>query len=212
MKELANLLRRLDGQGYNAYKDLEALYHHRDYLFFIDHVQGDPFAAPSRMRIEMPRTTTGIPPWATTSRSRRIAAEDYLLREFSRNCRTVPKGQRGTGKGGLFSADSPAQEVLERSACTISDETVEVRFTAGLPAFGRKIAGRDAQAMLLEELPRIIEESLLLKNLNQEELRRHVEACEDADAVRAMLPQLGCIAFVADGAVLPRKAGSTNCR
>ena len=45
--ELRELLNRIDHKGYPAYKDTRGVYQFEGYLLGIDHVQGDPFAAPS---------------------------------------------------------------------------------------------------------------------------------------------------------------------
>ena len=87
------------------------------------------------------------------------------------------------------------------------DGTVEARFTVGLPAQGRRVLGRQACQLLLEELPRIIESSLMARSHAEEELWRHAAANEDADALRSMLAERGLIAFVADGSILPRSSG-----
>ncbi|MCC8067853.1 MAG: ABC-ATPase domain-containing protein, partial [Clostridiales bacterium] len=49
--ELRRQLREIDHKGYKAYKILEGEYDFGAYHLAIDHVQGDPFATPSRVRI-----------------------------------------------------------------------------------------------------------------------------------------------------------------
>ena len=44
-------LQRIDGRGYKSYKDLEGQYDFDSFVLSIDHVQGDPFASPSRVRV-----------------------------------------------------------------------------------------------------------------------------------------------------------------
>lgn len=55
-EDLRKTLRRIDGRGYKAYKDIESAYNFREYTLFVDHVQGDPFASPSRVRVQVPQT------------------------------------------------------------------------------------------------------------------------------------------------------------
>jgi predicted ABC-class ATPase len=205
--DLASTLRRLDGKGYKAYKDLKGCYDHGDFVLCIDHVQGDPFAAPSRLHVEVPQEYARFPKWSYASGSREVAVRDYLTRQFARSAKRIARGNRGSGKGGNIEIDAPGQEVLERTAMWVSDDRVEARFFAGLPAFGRKIAGREAQAMLLEELPEIVRRSLYFESLNERELERHVQTIEDADALREALGSRDCIAFVADESILPRRSG-----
>ena len=49
--DLRNLLARIDRKGYPAYKDTRGAYQFPAYVLSIDHVQGDPFAAPSKLSI-----------------------------------------------------------------------------------------------------------------------------------------------------------------
>lgn len=44
---LRETLRSIDHKSYPAYKSLRGSYRFADYVLSIDHVQGDPFAAPS---------------------------------------------------------------------------------------------------------------------------------------------------------------------
>ena len=86
--ELRNELRRIDGRGYKAYKDLRGTWQLDGATLFIDHVQGDPFAAPSRMRLRVDATAAGWPGSLLANRERRIAFEDFLARavDQARRC------------------------------------------------------------------------------------------------------------------------------
>ena len=53
-QELQTILRQIDHKGYPAYKQLRGSYRFDGYFLHIDHVQGDPFASPSKVRIEVP--------------------------------------------------------------------------------------------------------------------------------------------------------------
>ena len=204
---LRELLSAIDGRGYKAYRQIEGRYQFADYELVIAHVQGDPYAAASRIHVRVPRSASGFLPDTTSSRSRRVALCDFLTRKFYDSCRKLSRGSRGIGKGGLITIDRPVQEVLERNSMTINDRYVEARFFMGLPAFGRKIAGSDARVMFFEELPRIVQSSLFMEPVDPGELYRHIFAAEDADALRDRLESLRLTAFVADGALLPRSSG-----
>jgi predicted ABC-class ATPase len=141
------------------------------------------------------------------NRSREIALRDYITRDFFRASKRYGKGGRGTGKSGLLTIDSPGQEILERTSVFVTEDFVEARCVMGLPAFGRKIAGRHAESMFFEELPQIVQASLVYPNLNKGSLTLHIRTAEDADTLRDRLDGLGLVAFVADGAVLPRASG-----
>ena len=46
-RELREQLRNIDHKSYPQYKSLKGSYRFPKYILHIDHVQGDPFAAPS---------------------------------------------------------------------------------------------------------------------------------------------------------------------
>jgi len=203
-QQLQSTLHHLDGKSYKAYKDIRGQYAFEDFELSIDHVQGDPFAAPSRVRVRIRNT---FPDWAQANKSRRTALCDYLNRQFSRACRRFSKGNRGSGKSGAVFIAQPGQEILERTSVVLRDDWMEARFRVGLPAFGRRIAGRQAAAIFEQEIPQIVAHSLPFEVQDEAILREHIFTNEDADALRVRLPELGLVAFVADGAILPRASG-----
>jgi len=205
-QNLRRILRRIDGRGYKAYKDIQGGYTFTDYILLIDYVQGDPFASPSRVRVQIPQKGAQFPEDTFCNKSREVALRDFLTREFYKASKRFCRGKRGTGKSGIISIDRPGQEMLERTSMVITKEYVEARFVMGLPAFGRRIAGRHCEAMFFEELPNIVQ-SLYFETLDRKALYKHIETAEDADFLRDQLDSMGLIAFVADGAVLPRMSG-----
>ncbi len=207
MESLRQKVRRIDGRGYPAYRDLRGIYRYEQFILYIDHVQGDPFASPSRMRVRVPADTAGFPADTHSNLSREIALRDYLTRRFSETCRSTQGRRMGSGKSGTIAIDRPGQEILERTSVVLADGDIEARFVVGLPAFGRRIAGRHAETMLCDEIPGIIATSLICAAIDQADLYRHIMTAEDADALRSRLSDLGFVAFVADGSVLPRRSG-----
>jgi predicted ABC-class ATPase len=204
--DLRGTLNRIDGKGYPAYKDIRDEYEFPGFRLLIDHVQGDPFAAPSRLRVWVPQGVAGYPSDTYASRSRRVALADFLTRAFDAACSEL-SGRRGSGKSGLMAIDRPGQEILERTSALVDKAAVEARFVVGLPAAGRRVLGRQAAAMLCDDLPRIVESALHFSANNQGALYRHIQTAEDADWLRAQLAGQGLVAFVADGALLPRRSG-----
>ena len=204
---LRQQLRRIDGRGYKAYKDIEGVYRFGEYVLYIDHVQGDPFASPSRVRVRVGQPAARFPGDSYGGQSREAALRDFLARRFGEAARRYSQGNRGVGKSGIIEIDRPGQEILERTAVAVDEEAVEARFVMGLPAFGRRIAARHAEAMFFEELPQIVRKSLFFESLKREAVYRHIETAEDADVLREGLRERKLAAFVADGAILPRASG-----
>lgn len=205
--DLKRILHKIDGRGYKAYKDIEGEYDYGYYTLFVDHVQGDPFASPSKVRVLVHQKIAEFPRDTYRNKSRAVALRDFITRRFLDASRRFCGGSRGTGNSGIILIDRPRQEILERTSVFVTEEYVEARFVMGLPAFGRRIAGRHAESMFSEELPQIVQASLSYKTLSEKTLRNHIQTAEDADFLRDQLNHLSLVAFVADGAVLPRATG-----
>ena len=152
VQNLRNILQRIDGAGYKAYKDIKGSYQFNHFIMKCDRVSNDPFASPSKLRVKIPQSIAQFPPQLYKSKSREIALRDYLTREFATVARNL-SSRRGTGKSGLIAIASCGQEVLERTSVLIDNEYVEIRFVVGLPAKGRRVLGRQATAMLCEDIP-----------------------------------------------------------
>ena len=200
----------MDGKGYGAYKALEGAWRYPVFTLFVDHVQGDPFATPSRLRVRVPMDVAGIPKDFYRNRPRKIALEDFLTRRLGRSIPRLTKGQRGSGHSGRFAVVAFGQCILHRTAVWVTEEHVEAILSVGLPAAGRRILGHEAREMLLSELPALVEAGLLFENLPKDALREHVACGEDAEALREQLPGKGLVAFVAEGAILPRESGISD--
>ena len=205
--QLRHLFRRIDGRGYKAYREIKGAYAFGNFSLCIDHVQADPFAAPSRLSVQVELDKAAFPSWLYLKKTRSIALADFVARIFDRAIRKRVRKSRGTGRSGLFSIDSGAQEVLERNSVVITEAFLEVRFGVGLPAAGRTILGRQAEEMLFEELPTIVDQALFYKNLPAEAVKNHVETVEDQEALRRQLQERNLVAFVGNGSILPRRSG-----
>jgi predicted ABC-class ATPase len=204
--KLDSLLRRLDGNNYKAYRDTKGSYQFPLHTLFIDHIQGDPFAAPSKVRVRISHSVAKFPVQLYNSPSRKIALEDYLTRAFGYFAGEISTN-RGTGKSGLITIAKTGQEILQRDSVLIDQEGIEVRFFVGFPARGRNILGYQAVAVLCEDIPLIVEKSLLSQNLDETKLDKHVQVMEDADYIRKHLSEKNLVAFVANGSILPRSSG-----
>jgi len=154
MDRLKQLLRRIDQKGYKAYKTIEGRYSFPKYTLSIDHVQGDPFAEPSKVRVIVPREKTALAEEWTNTKIRKIRCEDLLARRVHAELRQGVSRVRGSGKSGIVSIDAPNQKVLERTAVQIGSDSVTVCLSVGLPASGRRILGREAEIIFLSRFPR----------------------------------------------------------
>ena len=210
--ELRSLLSRIDHRGYPAYKDTKGQYRFPGYVLSIDHVQGDPFASPSKVSVLVSGKTAGFPQELYCGKCQRIALQDELLRQFGRRAERFAFKAKGSGKSGLISVSRCGQEVLERTACQIQPENgnILLRMEIGFPANGRTINARELEKILFDFVPECVKASLFYKNLDAKRLRRIVDLAEDQEYIRKELPKRGLCAFVANGSVLPRESGISS--
>ena len=209
MKRLEQLLRENDHKPYPAYKALKGRYTFQGYVLSIDHVQGDPFAAPSSLSLHLQANQHGFPKEYYAEPHRRIMLQDYLLRGFYRELGRFSHKAGGSGKSGTLSVSSCGQEVLERSALTIdpSDGSLVLRFSAGFPAAGRTTLAQELKKMLFEYVPACAAKTLRYAVSNKAELQKWIELADDQKAIRGQLSARSLVAFVANGAILPRRSG-----
>jgi predicted ABC-class ATPase len=207
MEHLRSLLKEIDGLGYKAYKRLAGNYQFDGYRLTIDHVQGDPFAQPSRISIQVTSAGAALPASLWSGRIRKTAAEDFLARAVARAIRAHVKGQRGIGRSGEVRIETSGQQILVRNSVLIDGAGVEARLTVGLPAAGRMIPARDAEDIFFRELPEVVAQGLYFQNLDKDKFQRHVESAEDQECLRGLLRQNELAAFIADHSILPRRSG-----
>lgn len=196
--DLARRFERLDGRGYPAYKDLRGgrwRFDHHDLV--VDHVQGDPYAVPSRMRALVPLERTGLDERALADADRRRATRDFIARAF----RDAARPHRDLG------IDAGAQTVLERSCCIVRDRVLELRITVDLPAAGRRIRGREARRLVCDHLAEAVVRATSPPHLDLAACTRFADVVEDQVALRGQLDAHELVAFVADGAMLARRSG-----
>lgn len=210
--ELKQLLDRIDHRGYPAYKDTKGQYQFQGYVFSIDHVQGDPFASPSKVSVQVKGSTAGFPEELYKGRHQRAALQDEMTRQFYRAIQKYAFRAKGSGKSGLISVSKCGQEVLERTACEVNPKNgdVKLRFEVGFPANGRTINARELEKIVFGFLPECVEQSLFYKNCDKKRVRSIIDLAEDQQYIRDELEKNDLIAFVANGAILPRESGVSD--
>ena len=209
-RELREQLRNIDHKSYPLYKSLKGSYRFTKYILHIDHVQGDPFAAPSDVRIVVDAKAAGFPEFARKDPLTKGALADVLLREFEKQIHQFTFKARGSGKSGLISISHPGQEVLRHTACEVGTKEITMRFSIGFPANGRTINAKELDKILFDYLPVCVERALYYQNLDAKSVRAAIDLAEDQQAIRGQLQEMGLVAFVANGSVLPRESGISS--
>ena len=218
LSDLVGHLHALDDRSYAAYKAIVGRYEAPEgWVLFVDRVQPDPYAPPTRIRVEVPADLPGLEVLEErallTTGDRRLAVRDFLTREL-----------RAGFKGTSLSIALPGQEILERSAVvSLSEEpedegepaaasawTLQVRARVALPARGRSIQGHEAARIISRDLTRALGTALDLTGERAERLLAHVAALEDHRALTGVVRSNGWVSFLADGALLPRRSGVSD--
>lgn len=229
--DLLQLVQRLDGKSYGAYHDLDTppdknrgwYSANHGFTLFVERAQSDPFAPPTRCRVVVDGRTAALPSALYSNSVRVMALGDFLLRHLYQTCKRLGAdaalggGNGGGGwqgpKGGDLQVLEPCQHVLEQSAVRIdpTNGNIVAQITINLPARGRTILGRAAQQILETTLPRMVQQSLHYANLpSTEALQNHVESVEDQVWLQSQLESRNLVAFVRNGATLPRTSGDDD--
>ncbi|MEY8001411.1 ABC-ATPase domain-containing protein [Clostridium sp. Mt-5] len=208
--ELQKLLLSIDGRGYSAYKELRGEYIFGKYILSIDHVQADPFAPPSKARIIISRSEAGFPHKFLDSSCKIRAVSDFLTRAFRNSINNFNYGVNFKKLSEHLTMDNCGQEILERTSILIKQNRIEARFEIKLPAAGRRVLGKSANNIFSDILPKIVDASLLFKNIDHSALKNQIELILDEEYIRGELKERNLVAFIANGSILPRENGISD--
>lgn len=209
-ENLRGLLESIDRKSYPAYKSSQGAYDFGYYMLSIDHVQGDPFASPSKLSILISHQKAGYTASFYDAPHKQTALEDYLVRQFSQEIARFNFKAKGSGKSGLIATSNPGPEILKRTACEIDSKGITTRFEVGFPANGRTINSGELIKILFDFLPRCIRNVFFYRNRKAEEVQNVIHLAEDQHYIRQALSNMGLVSFVADGAILPRENGVSS--
>ncbi len=199
--QLYSRLHSLDGKSYSALKQLAGTWQFQGFDLHIDKVQPDPYASASRIRITLPVTATEVPQEFLQDTADRVAVSDFIARDIYD---AISHGPRE------FQAVRPGQEILPRSSVTCEKGTVQVALTFQFPAAGRRVKGRLAAGLLVDDLPGLVSYSALGERLQHHALKQHVQTLRDYLFIQRELQDRHLVGFVADGAVLARRSGNSD--
>lgn len=205
-EELRKELLALDHKSYGAYKSLAGEYQFAGYVLCIDKVQGDPFAAPSRLRVCVPRAAHDFSEDLYDEPCTKIALEDLMLRKWNRYIGKQNQ-KAGSGNSGRLGVCHCGQEIIQRQAVVFSEKEVCGYFLVGFPARGRSILARELEKILFEMVPDMIKEIFYASSYKEKELRENRELAKDQHFIREELKKRNLVAFLGNGSILPRESG-----
>ena len=207
---LRQQLHSIHRKSYPAYKGLRGAYRFENFILSIDHVQGDPFASPSHISIQISHRDSAFPSEYYKDVLTRTTLCDYLTRQFEQQVNRYTFRAKGSGKSGLISVSHCGQEILSRTACEITGRGITARFFIGFPANGRTINALELEKILFDYLPVCVQKAFFYSSTNKKELRSFMELALDQEYIRQELLRRKLTAFVADGSILPRESGISS--
>jgi len=158
--------------------------------------------------VRITHQVAGFPASLISTPIRRTALEDLLTRKLSE----AIQGQATFDAQGVarkrIVAPKPGQKILPRSTIHIADDYTDIRLDLLVPIQRGRIDGEAFQTVFFDDLPMVVQESLLYCNMNAGEVDAFISLMEDADHIRQTLPSRGLIGFIGSGSMLNRQPGT----
>jgi len=147
---ISNILRRIDGRGYRAYKALLGASERVSGIKVeVLKVQGDPYAPPSIVKLE---STIKGPPWALRAP---VPFADWIHRRLYEELKRLSR-KVGDGYSGFLGVPKPSNIIIRRSTVELRGSRLTVRLWVGLPSRKRRILSEYAEELLLHRAPRAL--------------------------------------------------------
>jgi len=210
-EEFFGMLSGIDGKEFSEYSQLLGDFDFSRYVLKTNTIQRDEvgLGKATLFLVRVPQIIAGFPKRLFDTPVRRTALEDLLTRKVASRMESISRyDEQGVSRRWLSIA-CPGQKILPRSALVVTEEYIEARIYVDLPEVDGKILGESAKQVFFEDLPEVINASLIYCNLNGSEVNDFVSLMEDADQVRQVLATRGWVSFVAEGSLLSR-AGNTD--
>ncbi len=173
----------------------------RDLVLEIDHIQGDPYAPASRLRLVMGKSFHPLFGKIPDTPMHRLATEELFLREFAKRLpsESMPNGD---GPGGRLKTVRPNAQIRRRSAVSYGPYGLTLRFSYSFPAHSRRILGEPASEVLgnrLTGLSMDLFEAVTLEKI--EALAAHLNR---RARIREAMEAAGLVAFFPEGSIVAR--------
>lgn len=206
--EFYNILSEIDGREYGDLARLMGDYDFTRYVVKIGHVPHNDEETSLSLVVRVTHAVAGFPETLLSSPIRRTALEDLLARKLA----AAIDGQASFDANGVarrrIVAPRPGQKILPRSTVQITDDFTDVRLSVLIPHQRGRLDGAAFQTVFFDDLPMVVQESLIYCNMAPSEVDAFVGLMEDADAIRQSLATRGLIGFAASGSLVARQAGT----
>lgn len=198
-REFLAILKAIQGQPASEYARLIGDF---DFTRFVVHVRRAPAPVEGAVQglfvIHVPQLIAGFPAPLVATPIRRTALEDYLAR---RVCAAIDARMALAGRGGppALMIARPGPQILPRSSIIVAQDYVEARLTIRLPVRDGMADTSAAEQIFFNDLPAVVNDSLIFCYHDEAELNRFVDRMEDTDHVRQQLTRRGLVSFIGEG-------------
>jgi len=201
------LLRSLEGAPFVRYREILGSHAAGEFTIRVDQVPADPFAESARICLIGGRAAAGLLPEAVRDRHARVGVEDWFARRAVAAC-----AQLGSARPGQthVRVQEIGSAIVERSACRLGSDTIELRLLVDLPVASGRIRGTECERLFVEDLPRIATRTLLCSSDAARKAREAAQVAADHGMLQRQIVERGLVAFLPDGAWLDE--GSTTVR
>ncbi|WP_234970250.1 ABC-ATPase domain-containing protein [Carboxydothermus pertinax] len=203
-----NLIAEIDHHGYKAYSRLKGSYYFPNFILSFLKIQGDPFAPPSIAQIRLQESQHKYPA-KYLQKNIEVPFGDFILERFHEGLTSLLPKISGSGNSGLIYVSRNGQQLLKRSSFLLSGKDIVINFNIGLPAEGRRIKGQ-AFIKMLQSLQDLVQKFVIYQPGYEAKLQNQVNLYLDQEYLRSYLRENGYVAFIADGAILPRASGQSE--
>lgn len=212
--DLRGVLRGIDGDPFHAYRRILGDHAVGEFRLSVMSVPPDALAGPARIRLSIDRARAGLEGAWSRGELARLVLEDAIVRAAAHAIEELagPPAASAPGSGRVW-IDPPGRNLVDRTCARVGEESLDVALALDLPAAGRRIRGRQAEAILFDHLPRLGMAALLFPLRRMNDLKVSVDAVVRRAEAAKMLAAQGLVGLVPSpslaGRALPASARKT---
>lgn len=213
MNTLPNLLASIANQPFHNIQKLRGSYRFPRFELSFIKIQGSPGANPASIAsIKISLQDSKIPGKFFRTADCQLAVADFLLRRFRQGIDRFAQQNRGKDGSGSFNTIALSQKMLSRDSVLFDDDAIHLRFIVSLPAKsqGGVFDAEQAWIMLNQELVAIVDATFFYHHYDRQartQFEQFVEVQQTRAEIVHFMQQHNLVAFIANGARLPRHSG-----
>lgn len=201
-KEFIDIIEGIDGKPCSEFSKLSGDFDFSRYVVKVGRASIEDGMVPATIRI--PQIIAGFPSDLFETPIRRMALEDYLIRNLAMAISEMSSFDEDGLARRNISIPVPGQKILPRTSMVVSDEYIEAHLGIRIPTRNGLIDGEIVESIFFEEMQELVVDSLIYCNLDFDELTSFLDIMEDAGRIRQLLASQGLIGFIGEGALLRR--------